>query len=512
MPRPAPFASSPLRRFGPRRGRALAGLAWVALAAGCAAPKKGPDLAAIYRESAHYQGEHGNPVILIPGLMGSTLYDWESDQVVWGAFRPGSVKVGTPQGARIVALPMEEGKPLAELRDSVRPAGVLERLQISLLRLPFTLRAYGNILHLLSLGGYRDESLAKSGAMVYGDDHFTCFQFDYDWRRSSVENAALLDDFIREKTDYLRKEYAKRGIVRAGPIKFDLVAHSMGGLVARYYLRYGAAPLPADGSLPRLTWAGAARIDRAILVATPNAGSAETLERLTGGLSFPLLAKYPAAILGTFPSIYELLPRVRHRVIVAPGTDEPLDFMDPAVWEEHRWGLADPAQDRMLRQLLPDIATADERHRIAVDHLRKSLRHARQFHAALDVPAAPPPATRLSLALGDALPTPAAWAIRPDHSLRLLRSDPGDGVVTRASALMDERSGRPITTRLVGPVTWANVLILSAGHREMTEITPFINNLLYLLLDEPNPTLPAMAPPPPATAMTGANGSAGSPD
>lgn len=500
MPLPAPLASSAPRRAGARRGRALAGAVLLALATGCASPPKRPDLAAIYRESAHYQGEHGNPVILIPGLMGSTLYDWESDQIVWGAFRPGSVKVGTPQGARIVALPMEEGKALAELRDSVRPAGVLERLQISLLRLPFTLRAYSNILHLLSLGGYRDESLAKSGAMVYGNDHFTCFQFDYDWRRSSVENAALLDEFIREKTDYLKKEYARRGIVRDGPIKFDLVAHSMGGLVARYYLRYGAAPLPADGSLPTLTWAGATRIDRAILVATPNAGSAEALERLTGGLSFPLLAKYPAAILGTFPSIYELLPRVRHRVVLTPGTDEPLDFMDPAVWEKYQWGLADPAADRMLRQLLPTVASADERHRIAVDHLRKSLQHARQFHAALDVPAAPPPGTRLSLALGDARPTPAAWEIRPDRSLHLLRSDPGDGLVTRASALMDERAGRPITSRLVSPVTWSNILILAAGHREMTEITPFINNMLYLLLDEPNPPAPASAPPLPSVA------------
>ncbi len=43
----------------------------------------------------------------------------------------------------------------------------------------------------------------------------------------------------------------------------------MGGLVLRYYLRYGAQPLPEDGSIPRLTWAGAANVANAILVATP---------------------------------------------------------------------------------------------------------------------------------------------------------------------------------------------------------------------------------------------------
>jgi triacylglycerol esterase/lipase EstA (alpha/beta hydrolase family) len=49
-------------------------------------------------------------------------------------------------------------------------------------------------------------------------------------------------------------------------VKFDIVAHSMGGLVARYYLRYGTQDLPPDGSLPELTWAGAQYVDNLIMV------------------------------------------------------------------------------------------------------------------------------------------------------------------------------------------------------------------------------------------------------
>jgi hypothetical protein len=34
----------------------------------------------------------------------------------------------------------------------------------------------------------------------YRNPIFTCFQFDYDWRRDIVENAQGLDWFIKEKT------------------------------------------------------------------------------------------------------------------------------------------------------------------------------------------------------------------------------------------------------------------------------------------------------------------------
>ncbi len=31
------------------------------------------------------------------------------------------------------------------------------------------------------------------GSTDYGDGHFTCFQFDYDWRRDNVEDAKRLN-------------------------------------------------------------------------------------------------------------------------------------------------------------------------------------------------------------------------------------------------------------------------------------------------------------------------------
>ena len=51
----------------------------------------------------------------------------------------------------------------------------------------------------------------------------------------------------------------------------------MGGLLTRYYLRYGSADSLVDGQPPALNWSGAKDIDRVILIGTPNNGSAKSM-------------------------------------------------------------------------------------------------------------------------------------------------------------------------------------------------------------------------------------------
>ena len=154
----------------------------------------------------------------------------------------------------------------------------------------------------------------------------------------------------------------------------------MGGLVARYFLRYGTQDLPPDGSLPDLTWAGARYVNNLIMVGTPNAGSIQALEVLVEGFKpAALLPRYPAAVLGTLPAVYMLLPRNRHVPLLDADNQPVEDIYDPAFWIKHRWGLADPAQDSVLQMLLPDSADVAQRKQITVDHLKKCLRRARQF-------------------------------------------------------------------------------------------------------------------------------------
>ena len=98
--------------------------------------------------------------------------------------------------------------------------------------------------------------MGLGGAADYGDDHFTCFQFDYDWRRDNVENARRLSVFITEKRAHVQAQYKRRYGIDQADVKFDIVAHSMGALLMRYFLMYGGEDLPADGQLLAVTWAG----------------------------------------------------------------------------------------------------------------------------------------------------------------------------------------------------------------------------------------------------------------
>jgi hypothetical protein len=465
----------------------LAGLSL--LLAGCAATfHQVPDLGGLYNRAAAVDDSQRNPVIVIPGILGSKLLDRESGATVWGAFAGAYANPSKADGARLVALPMREGASLAELRDDVEPQGVLDRVRVSLLGLPFEQQAYLYILSTLGVGGYRDQTLGEAGAIRYPAGHFTCFQFDYDWRRDNAENARRLGEFIAQKKAYITAELTRRYGKVPRPVKFDVIAHSMGGLLLRYYLRYGTQPLPEDGSLPTLTWAGTADVEKAVLVATPNAGSVEAFRELVEGAHFSfLLPDYPPAVLGTMPSLYELLPRTRHRAVVsAEDPDGPaVDLLDVAEWQRHGWGLASPAQDRVLRQLLPEAATDEQRRHIAIDHLHKALARARQFHAALDVPATTPPGLTLHLFAGDAVATPAVLETNRGGTVRVRSTGPGDGTVLRTSAVMDERVGGSWQPGLRTPIDWTGVTFVVGDHLAVTRNPTFTDNVLYRLLEAP---------------------------
>jgi hypothetical protein len=468
--------------------RLAAGVAMTMLAlAGCATgllPNR-PDIGLIYTRSAQHHALDRNPVIVIPGLTGSNLADESTGRVVWGAFAGDYANPKRAADARLVALPMREGVPLRELTDDVLPAGVLERLTVKVLGIPINLQAYFYILEALGAGGYRDESLALSGEVDWGDKHYTCFQFDYDWRRDNVENARRLHRFIEEKRAYLQAETKRRLGIEVPDLKFDVVSHSMGGLLLRYYLRYGNADLPEDGSLPELTWAGAANIERAILVATPNAGTLESLVQLLKGRDYGPLVHYSPALLGTFPSGYQMLPRGRHGMVLANG--EPLgDLFDPDLWQRMQWGLAAPEAEEMLSWLLPNEKDPSERRRIALDHQRKALERAGRFTAALDRPAETPAGTDLYLVAGDAIPTPRQAVAGPGtESLSIVATASGDGKVLRSSALMDERLDGSWSPYLRSPIDWQNVLFLPQGHLDLTKGAIFTDNLLFWLLEHP---------------------------
>ncbi len=289
---------------------------------------------------------------------------------------------------------------------------------------------------------------------------------------------------MEEKRAYTREQRSRRGLDDPD-VRFDLIAYDAGALVARYYLAYGDAE-PEGDTPPPVTWAGAEHVDRVVLVAPPNFGSIAAMLRLVEGeVVSQAHPRVPAAILGTMPGLYQMLPRARHGQVVDEQA-EALDPFDAELWETMGWGLASDDADSVLVHLLPDVRSAGERREIALDHLRKCLERARCVTASLDVPAALPPHVALIGFSADAVPT--ASLLRVDTrsgALTVADKAPGDGLVLRSSVLADERLGTVWTQRLQSPIDWDQLFLFHTDRAGLTGGAAFVNNLLYLLLEAP---------------------------
>lgn len=446
-----------------------------------------PDLALLYNRSAQHHSPDRNPIIVIPGILGSQLTHTPDNSIAWGAFEPGAADPSTPEGARIIALPIGNNKPLDQLLDNVKPTSVLERLRVDFAGISLNIQAYAGILATLGAGGYRDEALGMAGEIDYGDNHYTCFQFAYDWRRDNVENARRLHEFILEKRDYVRRQYQKHYGIDKPDIKFDIAAHSMGGLITRYFLRYGQQDLPQDGTLPLLNWQGAELVERVILVGTPNAGSANTFLNLIQGEQLaPILPHYSPALLGTFPSVYQLLPRPRHKSVVwQHAPQQAVDFFNADLWRRMGWGLLAPQQKTMLQTLMPTVTSASKRKTQARQFLHRVLQRARRFQLALDIPAQAPAGLDIFLVSGDATETVRTITVNQNSgAAEIINYASGDNIVLRSSVLADERMSGTWQPQVQTPIKFKNTLFLPYDHLELTKNSIFRDNVLFWLLED----------------------------
>ncbi len=115
----------------------------------CSSAYKVPDLGGLYNSMVQNESPYRNPVILIPGLLGSKLVDEDTGAVVWGSFGTNIGNPRTAEGARIIALPMRNRGSLDEMRDQVVPAGTLDRVKLNLFGYPLEQNTYAHILSIL---------------------------------------------------------------------------------------------------------------------------------------------------------------------------------------------------------------------------------------------------------------------------------------------------------------------------------------------------------------------------
>lgn len=331
-------------------------------------------------------------------------------------------------------------------RDDLVPGKILETVRLA--RLLPEVYVYRDLLDALRrYAGYRQATWDDPGSE---GDRDTFYVFAYDWRRDNVANAReLVQRIERLKLRLQRPE-----------LKFNIVAHSMGGLIARYAAMYGDADLPPDGIPVQPNWRGAAHISKIVMIGTPNEGSTDAFATLLEGYSIteglrrrvPLLNKLSAEDTARTPSVFQLMP---HRQS-AKFLDENLqpievDLYDPEVWRRYGWGAINTEAFRRGYGGSPEDLDA---------YLANTLRRTRRFHEALDaVENSESPVILLAIG-GDCEETLSAPVIVRDEKrnrwLTLTRPRefrtskgvkmskkqvtaamyaPGDGRVTRASLL-----------------------------------------------------------------------------
>ncbi|HBM17186.1 MAG TPA: hypothetical protein DD381_12715 [Lentisphaeria bacterium] len=433
----------------------------------------------MFKKNINYEGMDRNPLIIVHGFLGSSLIDPKTKDSLWGSFRAIDAISISDKKMYEIAYPMEYGVKLDSLKDNVEVGCLLESVKISICGIPFQVGAYKDLVDIMTRGGY----VSDSRPMPEGKHFYSLFEFAYDWRQPIPKSSVQLGEFIKQKKEYLQKEYEKLYGVKNFDVQFDIIGHSMGGLVSKYYLMYGNQLLPEDGSLPEVTWKGSEDIDRLIVMGTPNAGYLDTfLELQRGGKLQP----YPPPALGTLPTYYQMLPALySHSIVYSDDPDGMIDYFDVDVWIKNKWGLASPDIDNTLKILLPGIKTSEDRRKIALDHLDKCLKSAKQFISAMSVQEVPPADVRLDLFLGyGIMTTKRAFINRKTGTIENVEYDSGDGKILATSALYDRNTEQHWGYFLNSPVQWDNVTILRAAHMGITRDPTFADNILFMLMSE----------------------------
>jgi pimeloyl-ACP methyl ester carboxylesterase len=430
-----------------------------------------PDLVRMYKNISAQPSE--NPVIVIHGAFGSQLRDKNSLEDMW----PGGAASILFSDFSYIGLNIDE--------ISLQPtASLLEAYKIAdnIIGTDF----YGNLIDTLEEAGSYKPTIVGT---PINDQHRRFYVFVYDWRQDNVDSAKQLHQLIQQ----IRQDYQKPDL------KVDIIAHSMGGLIARYFVRYGSQDV-LDGNDFPVNNVGAEMVRKVILVGTPNLGSVDALQNIIRGLPVGF-GNIPSEVLISMPSAYQLLPHPLNSWIVSiDGETLKHDLFDIKVWKNFKWSIFDPEVRQRIEEQFIDPARAQLYLQNLEKYFEKYLERGRRFVWSLtvDLPYQP---TEYVVFGGDCYDTPARILVEKINGISEVRLnpdeienplegvdyeqlllEPGDGTVTKASLLsrtiLDPSSPRPSYAHF--PLDYS--IMFCERHSQLTGNINFQNNLLNILL------------------------------
>ncbi len=430
-----------------------------------------PDLQRLYMQSMAV--EEQPPVVFIHGILGSKLKDKMTGRELWF----GSLWKLLFGEHEELALEIDP--------DTLRPKPS-ELTAFAIADNTAGKDFYGNILRTLGdVGGYEK---AMPGQDISPQKKYY-YAFHYDWRLDNVVNASHLADFIEQ----IRLDFDDPGL------KVDIVAHSMGGLIARYYIRYGRSDVLDSNDFP-INMYGGERVRRVILLGTPSLGSVEILNSFIGGIKLGL-RRINTETLVTMPSLYQLLPHpLNNWIVTSSGAPLDRDIFDVNQWRRFGWSIfAEDTRQRILSQYA-STAEGEAYLETLEAYFENSLERARRFVWSLTVPL-PEDHPKLIVFGGDCSLTPARILVEEVEGISEIRMypdqvtqpvpgvdydalllEPGDSSVTKASLLGRNTLDPSVPRHEYSFFPLHHVFLLCEKHNSLTGNISFQDNLLNSLL------------------------------
>jgi Lecithin:cholesterol acyltransferase len=216
-------------------------------------------------------------IILTPGILGSVLV--KDGREIWGASRSSIAGNLMTFGRALGELELPHGIGHDDPKDEVTAPQVLPKLYV----VPKFWKAdgYGRLTdHLKERLTLTPATNGQAGNL---------FEFPYDWRLSNQLNAQRLSERVIPVLERWRQATNNPNA------KLIFICHSMGGLVARYFLE---------------VLGGRELTSKLITIGTPYQGSINALNALVNGLFLGLgpIGVSVDKLIRSFPSVHQLLP------------------------------------------------------------------------------------------------------------------------------------------------------------------------------------------------------------